>query len=116
MKDPIQLILQQNNINNSYFAPTSRYYGLEVVIYKRDDGTEVPYLRRRFIAQPEEFQTISEHRVSENERLDNIAYKYLGDPEMFWRICDANAAISPDELTHEPGKIIRITLPEGYKL
>ena len=37
----------------------------------------------------------------QGDRLDNIAARYLGDPEQFWRICDANGAMRPDELTDD---------------
>jgi len=37
----------------------------------------------------------------------------LGDPELFWRVCDANRAMRPDELTETIGRRLRITLPEG---
>jgi hypothetical protein len=30
-----------------------------------------------------------------------------------WRLCDANGAMRPDELTETPGRRLRITLPEG---
>ena len=46
-------------------------------------------------------------------RLDNLAAEYLGDPEQFWRICDANGVLRPDELTDTIGRRIRITLPDG---
>ena len=36
----------------------------------------------------------------------------LGDAEQFWRICDANRAMRPDELTETTGRRLRITLPE----
>ena len=49
----------------------------------------------------------------QGDRLDNITAKYLGDPEQFWRMCDANGAIRPDELTETIGNTIRITLPQG---
>ena len=38
---------------------------------------------------------------------------YLGDPLQYWRICDANGAMRPDELTDTAGRRLRITLPEG---
>ncbi|MGH7229842.1 MAG: LysM domain-containing protein, partial [Nitrospiraceae bacterium] len=38
---------------------------------------------------------------------------YVGDPEQFWRLCDANAAMRPEELTGIIGRVLRITLPEG---
>jgi len=56
---------------------------------------------------------LQEHVVKQNERLDNITARYMGDPEQFWRICDANAAMRPDELTKTIGRRLRITLPEG---
>jgi hypothetical protein len=53
------------------------------------------------------------HTVTEGERLDNITARYLGDPEQFWRVCDANNAMRPEELTETIGRKLRITLPEG---
>ena len=111
MKDPLQVILQQTGITNSYFSVTSRYFGLEVKIWESDDGPNKAYVKRRFIAQPENFKVLHQHSVNQNERLDNIAHHYLGDPELFWRICDANAAMHPNELTDEIGKKINITMP-----
>jgi hypothetical protein len=95
------------------FDATSRYFPVEIAEIERPDGTRVRYVRRRFIAQPSQFETLTEHRVLQNERIDNIAAHYLGDPEAYWRICDANAVIRPDDLTETVGRRIRITLPEG---
>ena len=49
----------------------------------------------------------------QNDRLDNLAATYFGDPELFWRLGDANEAMAPDELTETIGSQLRITLPEG---
>ena len=46
-------------------------------------------------------------------RLDDMYRRSLGDPEQFWRLCDANGAIRPDELTETIGATVRITLPQG---
>jgi hypothetical protein len=51
--------------------------------------------------------------VTQGDRLDNVTARYLGDPEAFWRICDANNAMRPNELTETIGRRLRITLPEG---
>jgi hypothetical protein len=56
---------------------------------------------------------LQEYTVVEGDRLDNVAAKFIGDPEQFWQICDANAAMRPDELTETIGRRLRITLPEG---
>ncbi len=47
----------------------------------------------------------------DGDRLDLIAHRYLGDPELYWRICDANRALRPEELTAEPGR--RLVIPIG---
>jgi hypothetical protein len=79
---------------------------------QRPDGSTIVFVRRRFIPPPERFALLQEHTVVEGERLDNITARYIGDPEQFWRICDANAVIAPEEL-EAVGRTIRITLPEG---
>ena len=95
------------------FPINSRYYGIDAVTLETQDGKQIVYLRRRFVPAPERFDLLVEHLVSEGERLDNIAALYLGDPEQFWRLCDANGVIRPEELTATVGRRIRITLPEG---
>jgi hypothetical protein len=92
---------------------TSRYYNTATATLETTDGRKIAYLRRRFVPQAERFDLLFEHRVTEGERLDTIAGQYLGDPEQFWRICDANGAIRPEELTETIGRRLRITLPEG---
>jgi hypothetical protein len=95
------------------FAPSSRYAGVETTTIVDWDGRIIIYLRRRFVPQPERFALLSEHSVTSGERLDHIAARAFGDPELFWRICDANRALRPEELTSEIGRRLRITLPEG---
>jgi hypothetical protein len=95
------------------FPPTSRYYGIATATVDTVDGQTVVYLRRRFLPDPERFALLGEHVVSEGERLDNIAARYMTDPEAFWRIADANVAMRPEALTEKPGRRLRITLPEG---
>ena len=73
----------------------------------------VLFIKRRFIPAQENFATLQEHRVEENDRLDNIAAKYFSDPELYWRICDANGAMNPPDLVSKSGRRLRITLPEG---
>ena len=93
------------------FPPTSRYAGIDVATLHTSDGRKIAYLRRRVVPQPDRFALLREHVVVDGQRLDHIAATYLGDPEQFWRIADANGAIAPETLTDEAGDIIRITLP-----
>ena len=95
------------------FANNSRYLYVPITKLVLDDGTEVVYLRRRFVPQPESLFEMTRHVVVQGDRIDNIAARYLADPEQFWRICDANRAMRPATLTEEPGRRLRITMPEG---
>lgn len=95
------------------FPITSRYYGVKTATIQLADGRTVRYLLRRFLPAADRFALLHEHQVTEGDRLDNLAAKYLGDPEAFWRIADANEAMAPEELTETVGRTLRITLPEG---
>lgn len=97
----------------SRFGPTSRYAAVDTATLLRADGSEVRYLKRRIIAPPEAFETVQEHRVLQGQRPDTIAAEAFGDAELYWRLCDANVVLRPDELTAVPGRRIRITLPES---
>jgi hypothetical protein len=72
-------------------------------------------VRRRFIPAAEQLTVLQEHTLVQGERLDQLAARYFGDPELFWRLCDANGVMRPGELTEEVGRRIRITLPEGIR-
>jgi hypothetical protein len=100
---------------NDLFPLTSRYHGLGTTELQTADGTPIVYLRRRLVPQPERFQTMQVHSVAGGDRLDNLAAHYFGDPELFWRLCDANRALRPGELTERVGREIRITLPEDMR-
>ncbi|GAC1475988.1 MAG: hypothetical protein NVS4B5_14000 [Vulcanimicrobiaceae bacterium] len=97
------------------FAANSRYQTTPTATIRDATGVETAYLTRRFVPQPSAFSLLRVHVVvaSEHCRLDNIAASELGDPELFWRLCDANGALDPDELTLRPGRRLRITLPAG---
>lgn len=95
------------------FSINSRYYGIATASLETGGGKTIKYVRRRFVPSPENFALLLEHAVTEGERLDNITAHYLGDPEQYWRLCDANGAIRPQELTETVGGRIKITLPEG---
>jgi hypothetical protein len=113
MNDPVQALFQAGALNTTLFPPTSRYYGLDTATLSTADGRTIVFLRRRFVPPPERFALLQEHTVSQGDRVDNLAAQYLGDPEQFWRLCDANAAMHPEELTDTVGRTLRITLPEG---
>jgi hypothetical protein len=101
------------SVQATLFPPTSRYFGLDTAKIDTADGKTVIYLTRRFLPSADQFALLQLHAVTQGDRLDNIAAQYLGDPEAFWRLCDANNAMRPDELTETIGRQLRITLPQG---
>jgi hypothetical protein len=100
-------------MTNSLFPPTSRYAPVRTATIEMPDGRTIAYLTRRFVPPADRFALLQEHVVTEGDRLDNITATYLGDPEQFWRLCDANNAMRPEALTATIGRRLRITLPEG---
>lgn len=111
--DPVQAMLAQTALKRTLFAATSRYYGIDTAIMITAEGKIIIYIQRRFVPPADGFQLLQEHAVTQDERLDNIAARYLGDPELFWRVADANTAMRPEELVEEVGRRLRITLPQG---
>ena len=114
MIDPVQVFLELNALKPSAYAANSRYKGVGTLTFQTGNGETVVYSIRRFIAQPEQFALVQENSVVEGDRVDNLANTYLGAPEQYWRLCDANVVMNPTELTDTVGRRIRITMPEGF--
>jgi nucleoid-associated protein YgaU len=93
------------------FADTSRYAPLETATLELPDGRTVRYQRRRFVPSGASLRRLTDVIVTEGDRLDLIAARTLGDPEQFWRICDANDALHPDELTRTVGRVLAVPVP-----
>jgi hypothetical protein len=111
--NPIQALLAQTSLQRNLFTSTSRYFGMDTETLTAKDGTTIIYLKRRFLPSTASFQLLQLHTVMQGERLDNIAAKFLGDPELFWRIADANGAMRPEDLLETVGRKLKITLPQG---
>ena len=73
------------------------------------NGRVLRYKKTRFIP---ETQPQLGHIVTSGERLDHIAHRFFGDSERFWRVCDANLALWPDDLAKEAGRTIFIPSSE----
>lgn len=113
MNDPLKELLEAGVLSTNSFPPNSRYHGTEFASLKQEGGEEIVYLRRRFIPAGENYSLVQHHTVVDGDRVDNLATHYLGDPELYWRLCDANEVMHPDELTESVGEKIAITLPEN---
>jgi hypothetical protein len=93
------------------FDPQSRYYAIEEGTLSENDTTTIRYKRRRFLPGGKDMTLLTTITVTEGERLDTIAARTLGDPALFWRVCDANNAMNPRELTEIPGRALRVAVP-----
>ncbi|WP_088888983.1 hypothetical protein [Leptolyngbya ohadii] len=94
------------------FNETSRYHSLETEQIPTADGRSIAYVRRRFLPPPAQLATLMERTATSADRLDLITAETLGDPEQFWRICDANSTMNPAELLADPIQTIRIPAPQ----
>ena len=94
------------------FDANSRYDNLENATYTMADGRVIVYKRRRFLPRANAAPILAEVTVQEDDRLDNIAGRTLGDATQFWRIADANEAMNPFALTDEIGRKLRIGFPQ----
>lgn len=113
MSDPIQNLLGFGAVKTTPFPPGSRYSNIQTSTLTTPDGKVTVYLRRRWVPSSEQLSLLQEYTVAQGDRLDNLAARLIGDPELFWQLCDSNGAMKPDDLTETPGRKLRVTLPPG---
>jgi nucleoid-associated protein YgaU len=90
------------------FERGSRYENVPDALHVREDGREIPY---KALRTPVEAPVQQVHAVSGGDRLDLLGHAYLGAPEQWWRICDANRTLRPADLVSEAGRKITIPMP-----
>lgn len=113
MMPSLNALLQSTGVLPSLFAANSRYLGIATSTLTTSEGRTMAYVQRRFLPQPEQLAQLQQHTVHQGDRLDVIAAQYLGDPELFWRIADANRAMRAEDLTAVISRVLRICLPQG---
>jgi hypothetical protein len=84
------------------FTQRSRYATVPDAVHEDPDGRRIPHKQLRRI--PAEAPVHEAHVVDEGDRFDLVAFAHYGDPEQFWRICDANRGMWPDDLLAAPGR------------
>ena len=94
------------------FEPSSRYARIAEAEIEGGDGRRIIYKLRRFLPDPASVQVSSEVVVGQGDRLDRIAARAYGNPEVFWQIADASNALDPFTLDEEPGRILIVPVPE----
>jgi hypothetical protein len=93
------------------YAPSSRYYGLPSRTRTNADGTTDSFTGRRVIPALSRYRALDRYRVTGEERIDAVAAEAFGDPELYWRICDANGDADPGSATQPAGRLLIIPLP-----
>ena len=77
------------------FFKGSRYEKSETYTVTTADGRQVTAVRLP-VASPRPL--IGYHQRKQGQRLDHIAARFLKDPTLFWKLCDANGSAVPDAL------------------
>lgn len=98
------------------FDEYSRYRGLSLLAGVDAGGRDILYVDCRIIPQPGSLAEVGTVTVNKGDRLDSIATRILGDARWWWRIADGNGALDPADLAAEPGRTLRVTLPQGVAL
>jgi nucleoid-associated protein YgaU len=83
--------------------PSSRHEHLPTYAAVVTPGAEpVELYEPRVIPQPPSSVV---HTVTASDRLDLLAHRYLGDPFQYWRIADANPALTPEDVLDPAAQI-----------
>lgn len=110
--DPIQKAIELGAPTTGALPSTSRYYRIGTNTLVLPGREPITYFYRRMLPDAANFALLKLYVVVQGDRLDNVTASFLGDPEQFWRLCDANRVMVPEEL-ETVGRTIDITLPEG---
>ncbi len=92
----------------------SRYEKVRTYNYLHPDKGLIPtFIRRRPLKIPPDSAVIR-HQVLEKERLDFLAYHYLGDSRLWWVILEANPQyVTPWDV--RAGDIIYVPTAMAYR-
>lgn len=92
-------------------SANSRYASSQIIALDRD-GQVINVI----VGGQQQALTISyvSHMVTDQDRLDNLANQYYGDPTAWWVIANANADTAGIDWTAlVPGTIIRVPFLQG---
>jgi hypothetical protein len=100
---------------SDYFALNSRYRGVPLRTRVAADGTVETYVGRRIIPAMERYGVLARRKLVDDDRIDRIAADAFGDPEQYWKICDANGDQDPALAAGPAGRLLVIPLPLEIK-
>ncbi len=116
--DPVQALLSAGLVPGVSLPATSRYAtvgstGYEPPAAPGAQPSPVAHLRRRFVPRPERLAVAHTYTCVQGDRRDSVAATELGDPQLWWRLADANGVIDPAGMTAPAGRVLRVSLAEG---
>jgi hypothetical protein len=82
------------------FANDSRYVNLATYTLTLSDGRIVTFTK--LPVPPGSLGLAGYHPRQQGDRLDLLAARYLQDPMLFWKLCDANGSQVPGALEARP--------------
>jgi hypothetical protein len=85
------------------FSDNSRYKSTETYTVTDSRGRTVTVVGT---PKPLTIKLLGYHRLLQGQRMDHLAYKYLGDGTAFWKIAEANSVVLPEALTERQEIII----------
>ncbi len=95
------------------FSPDSRYVNFAQRSRLSADGEEQFFLARRIIPQADSYAFAQTVRADKDSRIDWLAAQAIGNPLLYWQICDANGVTEPAAALEPDGKTIGIPIPRG---
>lgn len=93
------------------FDADSRYQNIDNAEIVDERGRTIVYKKRRFLPDPDGATPLVIATFTEGDRIDLLAARNYGDPEAFWRICDAHRVLHPREL-ERPNTQIVVPMPK----
>jgi hypothetical protein len=93
------------------FFPGSRYASQKPYAVTLANGKLVAATR---LPAPGLAAVLGYYRRNSGERLDHISARFLADATAFWRVCDANGAVSPDALAASDLVGVPIDAPKSF--
>jgi len=80
------------------FSDNSRYKSTETYTVTDSRGRSVTVVG---VPKAPNAAFLGYHRLLQGQRLDHLAYKYLGDATAYWKIAELNGAMLPEALSEQ---------------
>ena len=90
--------------------PTERYSFQQIKQIQDKDGIQKTIMSIPPVINPEDLYSPSDIflKIKTGQRIDNLAFQYLGDGQYWWAICLINGLNSPFDSSLISGKLLRI--------